>query len=1236
MLFALAGLLLLATPAAAAIKLRSVGTFHPGGPGAGAGQFSFSELPSSPLAVDQSSGDVYVGDSANNRVEKFDAEGNFILAFGKEVDKTKVEEKEAGEPVTEAEEDICAATSGDICQAGTVDAGTGEGAFNNPSALAVDPTDGDVYVSDREAQLIERFDSEGNFLSQFAAPTDAALRGGNALAVDSSGDVYLADGNGECHCVLKFTSSGNPDPTNPQIGSGVLESAFALAIDTSDNLYVADAGTGFVAKFAPDASLIAAAFAPGSAGVAVDPSTGDVWVDDDENETIGEYQSSGTQIASVTSPVDLLHSRGIGFSSTAQRLYLTDPDYSQVDIFQPLALPEATTGTSSDLTATSATFSGTVNPAGVELQECEFEYVDAAEYQPAAPNPYSAGNTAPCLPSTQEIGNATEAVKVTADIEGLTPGTTYHFRLQVANPDGNAMGSDQTFLTKGPTIGAKSASNITDTATTLNAQVNPHGVATTYQFQYGTNTNYGHSVPASPAAIGSGNSEVSVAERIVGLTPETTYHYRLIATNTDATSAGSDQTFMTYPPASAGPPDNRAYEQVTPIDKDGGNPTGFINYLQASPSGERITFLSLSGVPGGTGAQEFPLFLASRGSAGWTTQGQLPPANSGRDANVLGWSGDLSAAFDVATPDGGTPHLYLRDNITGALQTITTGEGSFSIDGTSADGSHVLFEDKGGQLLPGAAPSQDNLYLWDRDTGALSLVGVLPEAQCKALSLPARCAPPAGSFAGPYNWRSEDTSSGGGERAYYTENAISGDGSHVFFTAGGTGQIYVRENGTSTVQVSASQKTNGTGPGGTDPQGPQPAAWMASTPDGSHVFFTSHEELTNDANTGSADQGSDLYRFDVATGQLTDLTADRSDSNGAAVQGVLGTSSDGSYVYFVANGVLAAHASPGDCQGIEISGTCSLYLWHNGQISFIANLSANSGIAGGLQDSDARDWLPSSVAEGDPYDKTSRVTPDGQTVLFRSQQQLTGYDNAGFAEYYRYGAASGGLGCVSCNPTGALPTGSATLRSIDTTVATPGAVTSYLTRNLSADGTRVFFETPDALVPSDTNGDAGCHSLQTGGTSCQDVYEWEASGTGSCAESGPAFSRQDEGCLYLLSTGKSSDPSYFADASESGNDVFFFTTSPLVGQDTDQIQDIYDARIGGGIAAQSAPPPPCPGEACLPSAFLPPAAQTPPSSSFSGPGNPTPNHHQKRKHHDKHSKAHRRSRNAYHHRRGSR
>ena len=142
-----------------------------------------------------------------------------------------------------------------------------------------------------------------------------------------------------------------------------------------------------------------------------------------------------------------------------------------------------------------------------------------------------------------------------------------------------------------------------------------------------------------------------------------------------------------------------------------------------------------------------------------------------------------------------------------------------------------------------------------------------------------------------------------------------------------------------------------------------------------------------------------------------------------------------------------------------------------------------------------------------------------------------------------------------------------------------------LSRNLSADGNRAFFETTEALVLDDTNGQAGC-PLEGGSVqrfpACQDVYEWEAPGHGLLRRR--TATAPDGGCLYLISTGKSNYPSLFADASVSGDDVFFFTRQRLVGQDKDELQDVYDARVG------AASPPKtrcrCPAKASMPATAL--------------------------------------------------
>ena len=651
-------------------------------------------------------------------------------------------------------------------------------------------------------------------------------------------------------------------------------------------------------------------------------------------------------------------------------------------------------------------------------------------------------------------------------------------------------------------------------------------------------------------------------------------------------------------------PDCRAYEQVTPVDKDGTSINGAFNLQEASTSGNAFMFYGGTGVPGADGAANYTEFEASRSAGGWASQGVLPPEVTAPIASVLGWTPDLASVIDSANRPGTGTSLLVRDEPSAATTTVVPfnpNVGPYSFDGASADGSLVFFEAVGAGLAAGTAAGQDNLYVWDRATGTVSLVGVLPAAQGGG-------APSGGSFGGAYDWQDADPTRGGARAFNRTGSAISTDGSRAYFTAGGTGQLYLRTDpagaDAATVQVSASQKTNGSGSGGTDPNGPQPAAFMDATPDGSDVLFTSPEELTNDAMTGTADQGNDLYIYDVGGQKLTDISLPNpgitdTNPNGAAVQGVLGMSNDGSYVYFAANGVLAPGASQGTCNGsasngISSNGVCNLYVWHDGVISFIAQL--NTGGINGLdlggtpqfETSDATNWLPSlNDGSGGSTEATARVTADGTTLLFSSQEQLTSSPTAAWSELYRYSAPSGSLTCVSCDPTPAASTAGASTLTLPLLTAGPPSWAPFLSRNLSADGDRVFFDTSDALLPQDTNG-------------VQDVYEWEADGSGSCDSTA-----QNGGCLYLISSGQSPDPSYFADSSASGDDVFFFTTQPLVGQDQDQLDDIYDARVDGGLASQNPQPvASCVGEACRGTVSAPASLPTVGGTvAFSGPGN---------------------------------
>ena len=602
-------------------------------------------------------------------------------------------------------------------------------------------------------------------------------------------------------------------------------------------------------------------------------------------------------------------------------------------------------------------------------------------------------------------------------------------------------------------------------------------------------------------------------------------------------------------------PDCRAYEQASPVDKNFTDALGEADVVQSSPSGEAVTFFSAASFPGVLSATGPSLYLTTRAGGEWSTQGLVPqtvPRSQPEhgSASVLSLSEDLSEAIVNTEPGleaGMAPgrYSYLRDSATGAFRLLAPGIATFA-DAT-ADDSRIIFESRK-QLLPIAAPSVVNLYEWDggRPPGQeLSLAGILPDGK----------APAAGSVAGP-GGPALGGAVGGATGGFYTQNTISADGSRIFFSDAETGRIYMREpEAARTIPVSAG-----------------PAYWRAATADGSEVFYT---------------EGEDLYRFNVASETREALT-----NAAAGVLGTLGISTEnGSYAYFVATGVLADNENS-NAEKAQ-AGKANLYEWHSGETIFVARLNIES-------EYDEYDWrdfysLNPSAAPA-TGEKGSRVTPDGMTVLFASRARLTSYDNVNQGELYLYEATSGKLTCVSCNPSGAPATSEAYLAGNPSIVAAPER-NAFLTRNLSEDGSRAFFQTREALVPQDKNG-------QT------DVYEWEregAGGPGGCSRSSASFSERSGGCLYLISTGESGDPSYFGDASADGSNVFFFTRQSLVSQDRDENDDLYDARVEGGIAAQNpSPPASCTGEGCLGPVDPPTVLDAPASATFLGAGNLKP------------------------------
>jgi hypothetical protein len=180
--------------------------------------------------------------------------------------------------------------------------------------------------------------------------------------------------------------------------------------------------------------------------------------------------------------------------------------------------------------SSSASLGGQVQPGGIETKYW-FEYGPTGAYGRRTEEA-SAGS-----------GDAFEGVSV--QIEGLEPGTLYHFRLVATNAHGTTMGDDSEFETHGgkPSVDTLPATNIGYTSASLTGSVYGKDVTTNYYFEYGTTTSYGQRT-AERKARGEEDAENNV-EEVGGLAPGTTYHYRIVATNSYGTSYGADETVST-------------------------------------------------------------------------------------------------------------------------------------------------------------------------------------------------------------------------------------------------------------------------------------------------------------------------------------------------------------------------------------------------------------------------------------------------------------------------------------------------------------------------------------------------------------------------------------------------------------------------------------------------------------------------------------------------------------------
>jgi hypothetical protein len=997
--------------------------------------------------------------------------------------------------------------------------GPGAGQLEAPEGVAVNDETGDVYVADVGNARIDEFEADGKFILAWG------------FGVATGAEAFET-----CTTTCR---KGNVST----LPGGFTTGAF-IAVDNTTgpskgDVYVGDPGDNTVTKFTATGELVSSWGAEGqlkeaiagtpfveASGVAVDTS-GNLWVTDEEHED--QFTEAGVFIPATTFNNEI----GLGGVAVDSNGALYTVRHRIGGVGNEPFKWEA--GFEQFQIENHPTFALAVNPSSSDLILDGGNHIEVY-------GPFGEPHTT----ATQTF--ATTGLEESTGI-ALSSTALYATERSADTVEGFV------FAPLKPRVEAESVSEVRSTSATFQGQVVAQGEPTSYFFEYGTTSAYGEHTPTQSA--GAGTTLTGVAATVEGLLPDTEYHFRLVATNANGERKGPDVSFSTFPRGILGLPDGRGYELVSPLEGGDGE---VVHGIRAAGDGGSVVYEGQPAEEGngeGGNPNEKGLadgsanaFLSARGVGGWSAHDLQPPGL--KSPQYLSFSDELSLGvlssgeplFEGA-PAGET--LYSRVDASGAYGVLGSGA---AYAGSTPDGAHVLYS-------TGAAG------LFETGGGAPAAVNVLPEGSAAnvVFGSPTRLISDVGGESGASGPDLRNVVSGDGSRVFWSETDPSANPQRLFVTE------HAGSPTASTVQLDASRFAGH--PGGE-------GRFETASADGSRVFFTDCNQLTADStavptpgcqNVESRGEGSftepsgnDLYEADLVTGTLSDLSVDHAQN--ANVMGVLGASADGSYVYFAAAGPLASGAVPQECvRGVvaasAVTTKCNVYLVHDGGApQFVAALSN-------------RDWSDWSDIVGS---RAVFVASSSGDLVFLSTLNVTGFDAQGQNEIYMY-TPGAGLSCVSCNPSGRLtPPGSGAV------LPTSGS-TTFALRDVSADGSRVFFQTKESLVPADQNGEL-------------DVYEWERAGAGSCTR--PA------GCLFVISGGSSTQNSFFVDASETGEDVFFTSRADLLPTDRTDRFELWDARVG---ATQPPAQPVCSGTGCQGVPAAPPIFSTPSSVTFAGNGN---------------------------------
>lgn len=1262
------------------------------------------------VAVDNDTGNVYVADRDNRRVNVYDGVGNFIRSFGWDVD--------ADEAATSYEN--CPAAN--RCQLGAAGDGAGQvGSIATAGTLgiAVSPADGEaavgtVFLADSQNRRVNTYGLDGSSPSFFGSAATFGTAQPQKLAVDSRGIVYASNSEGNARverydtvdangdgvgfltpieatapavnetqkitfasfvagntftltcpggeptgpityatgstgrtninngliaaCGANFSSSGNPPNTTV-----IFNGAFAQTdVPTMTCTTLTGAGSCSITEEANGHPVVPAALLQGGAtatsGLVVDPDLDGGGPEVDILYVLRDPSAGNTvaqqfdQPGLTTAPTeeDAQHGAGASFAAV-QGLGLDPVEDSlyvsaisnvsgsgaghRVYVLAASPDPEPVVEAVEDVTPTSATIEGTVDPNVAPSFPNPPNVFYRLEYKLSSDSEWSA------FTPNSNLGAGDGPVPVSTPLGGLRPNSDYDVRFLATREfvqGATYTSAPQSFTTLSapPRVQSFTSTEVSATEADLHAKIDPLGLDSTYRFEYGTTTSYGNSVPVPDGEIAAGFGGQAVSAHISGLSSQS-YHFRVVAENSAGTTTTDDQTFSFYPPKcpnetvrqqlnSAYLPDCRAYELVSPENANGTvfSPGGPYSAEASNPP--RLAFVGA--FANAVGDADIinnggDLYVASRGATGWTTEyiglGGSEAACSGGPPVTAYTAGPDKAQNGVITDfsmsrflqwNNGNPNLCtsngsgLEDGNTAAkasnapyvwgvdnsrlgrwptnLEAVSGAEEEFECPHlassspppaascttgftASADLSHFVFSTASGIFGEGglsAAPG--SAYDNDTEDGTVELISIKPGTENDPIE-------------------QEPGNTDPNELIQFP--AISNDGSRIlmatdtqprcipafnsrchFFTA--PVHLYMRVDRETTYDVSAGHTVN----------------YVDMSPDGSRVYFTSTEQLTED----DTDISRDLFMWTLDDQGAADLVRLSSGSGAAGNSDSCSAAWSPQCDIEVYSDVGYSETTGGNLGGRGVhsgKGTDNALARDSGDIYFYSpeQLDGASGVVGGvnlyvhrdgapqyvttLEDNPACIFIPEALGTSNETCSDGplarlQVSPDGRWAALVTNSKLTGYENAGHTEMYLYDAEQDELTCVSCRPDGEPPTSEV--------FASQGGL--FMT-----DDGRPFFSTEDPLVPADTN-------------EGYDVYEYVegrphliTSGVGTTVAAGTFSSRFARPGLNGVS--------------RDGTNVYFSTFDVLVPQDRNGNQlKFYAARTNGGFAFN---PPPAPCEA---------------------------------------------------------